>query len=74
MSKREVLEHIIDILYEQLLMTQINQKWSENEAEEVDKKGSIAFQSVMSQYMRDIDVKSRQIEIAKEMLKELKDE
>ena len=71
MTKKEVLQHCIDIIYESLLMDQINLRYIEERNKELRDDG-YEFQAAKSNYIRSIDTKTRQIVIAKKMLEEEK--
>ena len=68
-TKKRVLEHCIEILYEGLIMEQINFEWFKQKTEEMNDKESFEYHAEKSKYERSIDVRLRQIEIAQEMLK-----
>lgn len=71
MTKKQVLQHIIDIFYEQLLVDQINAQYIADKAKDLDATGHLDYQAKRAEYMQNMEVRTKQIEIAKKMLKEL---
>lgn len=72
MKRKEILQHCIDILYEQLIMQQIDMKAVEEWYRRSKSDTAVyEFQELSAKTTRGIEILTMKIEIAQKMLKEM---
>ena len=72
-TKKEILQHCVNILYEQLLMHQIDLKMLEKwyEGHEASDTAGYEYQEQKAKITRYIEAMTQKVEIAQQMLKEM---
>lgn len=71
MTKKEVVEHVLDIYMEMLVREEIGLKYLDEQGEDLPEATQMQFQAQRQKVMSNIEGWVKQIEIAKKMLKEM---